>query len=277
MAILVPIPIKSRHLHVLVAIPRLVGELAILAQHLLGQPQSKQHDRLDDAVDDQTRHRNANDVRRHQPAAVLLDVQKVVRVEALGRVRQVRQRQVQREHKDQPPHVDPGRERRARHEDLKRREAAVHGVLAEVGEGGELLREPRAAVQAPPVDGGDDEGVHGDGRVVEGVERLQIPRPAVEQRRAGAGVREGVYGCHEEVEGQPPVCQRREIAEGVARCSAPAERGLVRAVVPDLGEVDDERVEALGKIAHQPGVFECRYRRIRRHKSRLERCMSLER
>ena len=230
-------------------IPGLVGELAVHAQHLLRQPQPKQHDGLDDAVDDQRRDRDADDVRGHQAAAVLPDVEEVVGVEPLGRVRQVRQRQVQRQHEDQPPHVYPRRERRARHDDLEHGEPAVHGVLAQVRERRELLREPGPAVQAPPVHGGDDEGVDGDRGVVEGVEGLQGPRPAVEQGRTRARVRERVQRREEEVEGQPPVRQRREVAERVARLVAAAEGRLVRAVVADLSEVDDECVEALEETA----------------------------
>lgn len=246
--ILVPVPAEASHLHiprVRSGIPRMVGKLAVHAQHLLGEPQPQQRDRLDDAVHDQARDRDAHDVGRDAAAAMLVRVEEVVRVEALGGVRQVRQREVQREHEDEPPHVDPGGERRARDEDLEEREAAVQRVLADVGEGVELLGEPRAAVQQPPVHGGHDERVHGHRRVEEGVQRLEGPWPAVEERRAGARVAERVRGGHEEVEGEPPVRQVREVAERVARLGAPAELGRVRAVVGDLGEVDGERVEAL--------------------------------
>lgn len=91
------------------------------------------------------------------------------------------------------------------HDDLEQREEAVHGVLGDVAPRPEHVREPGAAVEARPVDDGDDERVDDDGRVEEGVEGLEGPREALEEGPAGDGVGEGVDGGGEEVEGDAPV------------------------------------------------------------------------
>lgn len=156
------------------------SEFALAPAQSLGRPEAQVHDALDDAKHDDGADGNAENVRGGDGAALRLDVEEGVGVEALCVVRDVREGEVQCKDDDEPPCVDPGRGRGARQDDLDEGEDAVEGVLGGVAECVKGGGEPDARVDDAPVDGGDDEGVDGDGGVVEGVEGLERAREAVE-------------------------------------------------------------------------------------------------
>lgn len=238
----VPAAVRCRHRRRHGRLPR---EFPVEPALALREPEAHPDEALDDAEDQDGADGDAEDVRGGDAGPLGLDVEEGVGVEPLRVVRHVREGQVQREHEDDPPGVDPGRGRGARDDDLEEGEGGVEGVLGGVGEGLEGGGEPHARVDDAPVDGGDDEGVGGDGGVVEGVQGLQRAGELLEHGGgAGARVGQGVEGRDEVVEGQPPVGEDGEVRKLVARGGAAAGRG-VGALPADLEEVDEDAVDAL--------------------------------
>lgn len=209
---------------------RLACKPSLHAGSPLRQPEPSPDQALDDAKHNDGAHGDADDVGGRDGGALGLDVEKGVRVEAFGVVRDVGHGEVQGQDEDDPPGVDPERRGGAGHDDLEEGEERVHGVLRNVAEGVEFVREPHAREDDAPVDGRHDKRVGGDGGVVKGVEGLQGPGEPVEQRFAGAGVGEGVDGGGEVVEGEAPVGEDGEVGEFVAGGGTAAPVGGVGAL-----------------------------------------------
>lgn len=197
-------------------IKRLTGKPAIHTGLALRQPHSCPDEALDDTKHNHSADSDSTNVRGGNGRALGLDIQKGVGVEALGVVRHVRQAEVERQHEDAPPGVDPQRGGRPGDDDFEEGEAGIHGVFGNVGEGVEWVGEPHAGEDDAPVDGRYDEGVGRDGRVVKGVQGLQGARKPIEKGRARAGVGEGVERCGEVVKGQTPVGEDGKVGEFIA-------------------------------------------------------------
>lgn len=173
-------------------------------------------------------------------------VQEAVGVEAFGRVRYVREGEVQRQDDDEPKGVDPGERLGARDDELEEGEEGVDSVLRDFLPGVEGLGVPGVLVEDGPVDDGDEEGVRHDGGIEERVESLEGPREAVDERLALNSIGEGVERREEEVEEEAPVREDGEVGELVANTRA-AFRGAA-GVIHDYA-ARDEDVEALQAVS----------------------------
>ncbi|KAL2111513.1 hypothetical protein VUR80DRAFT_9933 [Thermomyces stellatus] len=239
-----PCPLRHpRHLHIAShAAPS--RELSVHPHFALRQPHPRPDDRLDDHEDNDGRHEDDDDVGCDPAAATRARrprVEEAIRVEPLGRVRYVCQREVQRKDDDDPEDVHPRRRGRAWDEQLEEREERVYGVLRDLFPGLVGGRVPGPLIQYGPVDDGNQEGKGHDGGVVERVQGLQGPRKAVEEGPGGEGVGEGVGGGDEEVEQEAPIGEDGEVGELGADRGA-ALWGLAPAGYDD--DAGDEDVEA---------------------------------
>ncbi len=188
---------------------------------LLRDPATQPYERPHDGEDDADGDGDAEDVGGDE-GALLRGVEERVRVEALGGVRQVGERQIQREQEDEERQVRPRRGPRAREGDLEEGKDAVQSVLRDVAPRRVLCRERRGRGEQGPEDDDDEEGERRDAAVEQTVQVLERPGPGVERGCAAACVDEGVGGCDEEVEGEAPVREDGEVGEVGARGFTPA-------------------------------------------------------
>lgn len=173
-------------------------------QLLLRPPLPEPHQSLHNQENNHYPRRDPQHVSSKYPRPVFR-VEEIVDVDSARVMRQVRQRQVEREDQDQRGEVHPWRAGGAGDYELEEGEEGVEGVLGEVGPAGVGGFEP-GGVEDGPVDDCDEEGVGDYGGVEEGVERLEGAGEVCEEGGAVACVGEGVKGGEEEVEGESPVC-----------------------------------------------------------------------
>lgn len=165
-----------------VGVGRLLCKLTIHTKLRLRQPSSNPDDAPDNAKDDDNSDRYTENVScNNASSAHILIIQKVVYVEPLRRVGEVRKSKVQRKNEDQPRDVYPLRGVRSRNDDFEKRKQAVQAMLADVAPGVELLWKPRPFIQNDPVYDRHEERIRDDGRVKQRMKRLQRSRETIEQ------------------------------------------------------------------------------------------------
>lgn len=230
------------HLNVIIVGWR--GKLALLAHLRLSHPLPHPDEAPYEAEDDYDANRDANDVGGDDTPAILPIVEEAVDIDALCRVGDEGETEVQGEDEDQPRDIDPERLVCAGDNDLEQGKEAVEAMLADIRPGVELDGEPGTIVKDDPIDDGDEERVCDDGGVEQGVEGLQRTGEAVEERAAADGVGQSVDGGEEKVERDAPVREDGEVREREADCRATAQ-GVVGAGPADDEESGDEGVEGL--------------------------------
>ena len=86
-------------------------------------------------------------------------IKKVVRIETLSRLRNIRNSEIQRQYNNQPKHVNRQRGIRPGNDDLEKGKHAVHEMLGDAAPSVMDHREPWRSIQYYPVDVGHEERV----------------------------------------------------------------------------------------------------------------------
>lgn len=134
----------------------------------LGQPSPELDYKVYNCKDDDRYDQNANDKGSRDAAAVLLHVQEWVDVEAIQRVTEVGEPQVQREEDDHGYDMDPVRRFCSWYKDLEESEERVEGVFGDVVPGAKRAVQSTVGQQAPE-DTSDQERESSDSGIVPAV------------------------------------------------------------------------------------------------------------